>query len=101
MDNDREELTFTKEEWGRSPFGNDPKAQYWADNGRPLLWVEEYRDEHVVAYLDVAEGRMKLTVDGVEEIASGNEGCLANGDYVLLTAYFGDEYEGKVFKKIG
>jgi len=91
------ELTFTKEEWEKSLYAKD--LDYWISQGSPILWIKEYQDHRATAYSDIGYGKLKLIVDGEVNISS-SENAVVNKDYVLLSSYFGDDYQGKIFKQI-
>lgn len=99
------ELLFTKEGFKKSKFNheNDPFGQWWAKKGRPILWVETFNGkiekDNIKVYKDIGYGHLKLVVNGKkEESWTGNE--VVNGKYVLLSSYYGNKYEDKIFKRI-
>lgn len=103
------EVTFAStEEYKDSPFDGQDSLEHWAKAGRPLIWIKvcDLEDVHgskdtVQGFLDVGYGRMRLIVNGEVAEAGNNAGVLTNGDYVMLSSYYGEEYEGGVFKRTG
>lgn len=93
------ELTFTKEEFEKSSFYDDPDASFWIFRGKPIVWIEEYNKDGVQAYSDIGYGYLKLIVNE-EKVIDYSGHCVYNNGYVMLSSYYIDECEGKVFKCI-
>jgi hypothetical protein len=93
----KKSVTLTKEEFKKSQYYGDKDCSYWISQGKPIVWIEEYNKDGVQGYSDIGYGCLKLVIDGQESV-SYNGNCVVFKNYVLLSPYYGDEYEGKVFK---
>jgi hypothetical protein len=95
------EVTFNSlEEFKSSKYGTDEDASYWVSQGRPKVWIKTYDKNDVQGYCEIGYGALKLVVKGVVAESSGYSHALTNGDYIILTAYYGEEYNGAIFKRI-